>query len=463
MKKLFLLALCLLLVALPAAAQEGEGWPEGLPPHSECAEDLTGQTIQMYHFGDFSGPYGPITQPFLAGFADSIAYVNAHGGVCGAMLEQVYDDTGGDIAKTQSIYDRFSTEFDPDFLILYSSADAELLREQLAEAEIPAAISAGSTEGLYGEDGQTPGWIFATNPLYTDQFGAMCDYIAGNPDQFPEPVLGYISWDNAFGRAAYTPETVAYCESVGVEVIDTAEFFSPTTPDIQSQVQNLVDAGATVFYTNTLATGSTLIAATLANMGLDDEIQLTGVNWVMDTSVGLLSAQQGVAGADGMPAANGIIGSLPFHWWSERELPGIQLVIEQADANERPPIVRNIAYLLGWMYTDYFMEVLIQTINRVGFEAMDGADVKETMETLEYTPLGLQTFRFEEGQRALAGNRIARLGYLGENGEEAVLPDNPPVLVQAGDAQFPVPILTPLTDFVPAPDLRPGGADVPAE
>jgi hypothetical protein len=113
------------------------------------------------------------------------------------------------------------------------------------------------------------------------------------------------------------------------------------------------------------------------------------------------------------------------------------------------------------MYTDYLTEVLIQTINRVGYEAMDGPDIRETMETLDYTPLGLQSFKFEEGIRALSGNRIAQMGYLGENGEAATLPDNPPVLVPVGEVQFPIPILTPLTDFAPAPDLRPGGADVP--
>ena len=108
--------------------------------------------------------------------------------VCAAQKSewQEYRDTAGDPNNVQPAYDHFSTLADkPDALILYASGDPERLRSQVAEDEIPALISAGSVEGLYGEDGKTPGWIYATNPLYVDQFGAFCKYVADNADRIP--------------------------------------------------------------------------------------------------------------------------------------------------------------------------------------------------------------------------------------------------------------------------------------
>ena len=72
--------------------------------HTECEVDLTGETITIYHIGDLSGPYAPITQPLLAGITDVIAFYNEHGLACGATLEQMYEDTGSDhVSKTYHV------------------------------------------------------------------------------------------------------------------------------------------------------------------------------------------------------------------------------------------------------------------------------------------------------------------------------------------------------------------------
>ena len=462
MRKITLAVLLLALVlALPAAAQEE--LPDFIQ-HTECEVDLTGETVTIYHFGDISGSYAFITQPLLAGLADSIAYFNARGGVCGAELASDNRDTGGDLAQTQAHYDYYSTlDPEPDLLVLYASPDAELLRDQLAEDEIPVLISAGSVPGLYGEDGATPGWIYASNPLYADQFGSFCRYVGANPDMFAEsPTVGYISWPGAFGEAAFTPETIAYCAEQGVTVLETPEYFPPTATDITTNVQNLVDAGANILYTNSLASGPVLVAGTLELLGLSEDVQLAGVNWALDTSVGLLGRNS--LGSDGLPAVNGIIGSLPFHWWTETDQPGIQLIREQAELNERQLSAQNIAYLLGWGLVDTYIEMYTQAVNEAGsLDAVDGAAIQSVINEMEYSPLGFYTFNYQGGElRAVAANRIAMMMFLNADmsgpatsGEDAMavpLPD--------GTTAY-IPILVPLTDFEDAPDLRPGGADVP--
>ena len=460
MKKVVLFIVLLSLLVVPAFAQEE--LPEFIQ-HSDCEVDLTGQTVTVYHFGDISGSYAFITQPLLAGLADAAAYFNARGGICGATIVQDNRDTGGDLAQTQAAYDAYSSlDPKPDVIVLYASGDAELLRDQLAEDEIPAFISAGSVAGLYGEDGATPGWIYATNPLYADQIGSFCAYVGANPEQYPDPVIGYISWPGAFGSSAFTPETMAYCAEQGVSMLETPEYFLPTATDISGNVLNLVDAGANILYTNSLASGPFMIAKTVVDLGLEEDVQLAGVNWALDTSVGLLSRT--ALGSDGLPAVNGIVGSLPFLWWSERAEPGIALINEQAAANERSLSTQNIAYLLGWAVVDTYIEMYIQTVNRVGsLDAVDGATVKETIESMVYSPLGFYEMNFADGVRAVNGNRMATMMFLNATGDGVATSGDDAMKVDLPDGtQAFIPVLVPLTEFAPAPDLRPGGADVPA-
>lgn len=463
MRKIALLvALLLLAIAVvPGAAQDDMALPDFIQ-HTECEVDLTGETITIYHIGDISGSYAPITQPLLAAFQDAMTYFNERGGVCGATFAQENRDTGGDPAQTQAAYDAFSTlDPKPDLIVLYSSQDSELLRPQVAEDEIPVLISAGSLEGLYGENGDAPGWIFATNPLYADQMAHFCQYVSENPDQFAEePTLGYIGWGAplaAFGQAAYTPEAIEYCESVGVSVVDPAEAFSPVAADVSTNIENLYDAGANIIYVNALATGTVRVAEAIHFLELQDELQLATVNWGMDTSAALVARSS--LGANGLPVLNGMIGSLPFGWWTESDNPAIQLVVEQADANERALPVRGITYLLGWMTVDLYAEVYIQTANRVGsLDAITGADILETLEGISYSPMTLSTTYFDGGEsRAARSNRLVQMRFVNAtmdgvatSGEDALA-----VPLEDGTNYYP-PVIIPLTDFEDAPDMRPG-------
>jgi branched-chain amino acid transport system substrate-binding protein len=447
------LILSMMVMSIPlTSAQEG-----GVIQHTECQEDLTGETIPFYTFGDLSGAYAGITQPLAAGFSDAIAYFNAQGGICGAKISLVSDDTGGDQELTQSLYDRYSTaDPKPLQILLYSSADAELLREQVAEDEIPINLFAGSTAGLYGENADEPGWIFAAIPLYTSQFGAFCEWVAASWEGLGiegDPAIGHLSWEGSFGRSTETPETTAYCESLGVSVVG-GEYFLPTSTDVTAQIQTLVEEkGANILFTTSLATGPALIAADLVNLGLEEKVLLAGVNWAIDSSVGLLGMR--TFAADGMPSTDGIVGLLPYVWWDEPH-PGTQLVQEQFAANDRSPTLRNIAYLAGFVAIDQYIEAVIRTVNRVGYANLDGAALYETMNDFQYDALGgVLSYVFSPDVREQTKTRIGMLTYAKDA-------DGAPVIVEVDGNPMMVPIVVPLTEeAMTTPDLRPGGADVP--
>ncbi|GAB4324747.1 MAG: hypothetical protein Kow00117_12770 [Phototrophicales bacterium] len=476
MRKITLL-LIVLLLALPVAAQDDEmGLPDFLP-HTECEVDLSGQTITIYHLGDVSSPgYSPITLPLLAGIADAAAYYNAHGGVCGAEITQVNFDTGGDPAQTSVGYEQLK-ENDPDLLVLYSSQDSELLRPTLIEDQIPVIISAGSIPGLYGESGmELDGWIYATNPLYADQFADFCDFVADNPDTFgEEPVIGYMGWGGpfaAFGLAAFTDETIAHCEMNGVDIIDEAQTFLPTATaeELATLVENLVLEDATIIYVNALATGPVRVAEAIEFIGLSDELELATVNWGMDSSVALLSRAS--LGEDGLPLVNGMYGSMPFGWWTETDDPAIQLIIAQADANERDLTVRGISYILGWTLVDSYVELYTVTANRIAeeqgltdggeiLEAIDGVAMRETIENHAFEPMGLFLQDFEGGtRRSVANNRIVQLRFANATMDGIATSGDDALKIDLGDGtNYYPPVIIQLTEFGPAPDMRPGMMD----
>jgi len=467
MRKLIVLMVFALLavVILPVTAQDDMEMVPYPGQHTECEHDLTGETITFYHFGDLSGPLGAITGPIVAAYDDAMAYHTEYGTLCGATVNYVNEDTGGDRERTQAAYDRFTSEFDVQMLGLYASDDAELLFDQLAEDEIPVVISAGSVPGLYGEDGQSPGWIYATNPLYVDQLGDFCEYMVDNPDTFADPVIGYLGWPNAFGQAAFTPEATAYCESLGVGFVATPELFNPAEPDIIVNVQNLTDAGANVLYVNALGpNGPGKVAQAMADLGIENEVHLAGVNWVMDTVSTGLTSQGAVNAETGLPVIDGMYGSVPYSWWTETDSPTVQFMTQQADLNERAAAVRGVTYMLTWGNIDLTIEAYIQTINSVGgLENVTGAALRETMDNIDYQVMGgMYTANFQEGAiRDVTNNRIAQMRFVNATFDGLATSADDAFVIE-GAGLF-LPTIVPVTEWGDTPDLRTGGADVPMD
>lgn len=267
--------------------------------HTACPKgaDLTGQTITFYHLIDLTTQLAEFAQPMRAGLEDAAAYFNSRGGICGATLANGFPDPARSYdAKTE--YHRLTSLRPKPVLIgLYDSDTAEQLRDNFTTDQIPAiGIRLGSELALYGPNGHMPGWIFSTSPLYTDQLGAFCQFVSQHPQQYPRPIIGYLSWMSTFGHAAHTPETISYCGSLGVKILDQPLYFADDATDIHALVQNLVDLGANILYSNSLGHGAALIAKTLVEMGLQKTLPVGVVNWAMDPTVGLLG--QTTPGAD---------------------------------------------------------------------------------------------------------------------------------------------------------------------
>ena len=386
-------------------------------------QNLEGETITLYHFGDISGPYAAITTPLVDGFNDAVAWLNEQGGIRGAKVEVVWADDGGNIEEAISIYNRFRTsDPKPLILIIYGSPELEALRERFVEDQIVTLTAGVSGEGLYVNSGWAFGWV----PIYSDQFGLFVDWLVENwadvkpPQAGDEIKLGFVTWDTAYGRAASTDEAIEYAKSKGVEVVGVEFIELSPTADTTTALLNMQAAGANVIYTNTLAFGPANILKDATALGLREQMLFAGNNWAMDL------ATLALAGPENM---EGFYSLMPYLWWDE-DHPGIEIIKEQFEKNQRPPQERNIAYLASFAIVDAARQVLERAIDDVGFDNLDGQAVYNAITTMgEIQALdGVLRLEYDETRRAPNRARVA--------------------VTQGGK-------FVPVTDWLVTPDLRP--------
>jgi len=394
--------------------------PEGPP-------DLTGETITLYHFGDLSGPYAAITAPLVHGAEDAVAALNAAGGIYGAQLEIQFADTAGSIDEAVAAYDRFTGE-NPNALamITYGSGEVEALAQRFAEDKIVNITAGLSARGFYVDSGYT----FGLGPIYSDQFGLVMSFLQENwatykPAEAGDEIkLAYLSWPTAFGQGALTPETRAYLEELGIELVAEETYDLSPTADTTTAILNAQAAGANVIWTNTLAFGVSVILNDLNSLELRDQFVVAADNWAMDLATYAFLAN---------PAFGvGVITAFPYLWWTDADNPGVQYAQELFVANERSAGEHNVGYLLLVAGVDMVAEAITHAIDNVGYENLTGEAVHDALiELSPFEPLdGVLRMDFRDGNRSPHTAQIR--------------------MIQGGPDAFAV-----LQDWTDTPDLRP--------
>lgn len=391
-------------------------------------DNLEGETITFYHFGDLSGPYAAITGPLVSGMEDAVAAINEAGGIRGATIEVQFADTGGSVDEAVAAYDRFTSADDNILMMItYGSGEVEALASRFAEDKIPS-LSAGLTaQGFYGPDS---GYVFGLGPIYPDQFGAFLDWATANWDDVkPEGAgdeikLAYLSWPGAYGQGALSPEAQAYAESLGVEIVANEQFDLSPTADTTTALLNAQAAGANVIWTNTLAFGPAALMNGIGALGLTGEFLVAGNNWAMDLATYAFVSDPALA--------VGFVAPFPYLWWNDADHPGIQYAEELFAANERSAGAHNVGYLLLVAGVDVAVQAIENAIDEVGFDALTGEDVHRALTEMgPYEGLdGVVQLDYSNGSRSPHVTQIRQ--------------------IQGGPDAFNV-----LQDWTETPDLRP--------
>ncbi len=390
--------------------------------------DLSGETITIYHFGDLSGPYASITAPLIHGAEDAIKAINEAGGIYGAMLEIKFADDGGNIDEAVAAYDRFTSE-DPNafVMITYGSGEAEALATRFAEDKIVNLAAGLSAKAFYGPGS---GYTFGLGAIYPDQLGFVMKFLVENWAEYkPEGAgdeikLAYLSWPTAFGQGALTPESRAYLEELGVQVVAEETYDVSPTADTTTAILNADAAGANVIWTNTLAFGPAALLNGLYALGLRDKFVVAGCNWAMDLATYAFLADPSYA--------VGLIAPFNYLWWTDVDNPGIQYAQQLFETNERTAGEHNIGYLLLVAGVDMLVKAITHVIDTQGFENLNG-------ETLQQALIEMSPFEALDG--------VFRADYSGDNRSPHMAQLR---MIQGGPDAFVV-----ILDWSEMPDLRP--------
>jgi len=317
-----------------------------------------------------AGREGPVAAILGEAFAfateDAVNAINSNGGVCGAEIEVVFNETNYDVEQEVAVYEQ--TRDEAILIFTYGSGATVALAEQFTEDKIVAFAAGVNGPAIYVPRN---GYTIADIPIYSDQFAGFLLWLSENwADVKPEAagddiVVGVIGWANAFGAGATTDEALAYAESLGITVLPLEEQAVSPDADVSGQLQNMLVNGANVIYNQNLSFSVTQVIGTLRAMGVWDDVVVGGVSWSMNSDV-LNFMGENVALADGY------YGVLPNLTWNDTDAEIIQEAMVAFDAGGYPENERSNTYLLTYATFFAVKDILERAVNEYGFENLSG-------------------------------------------------------------------------------------------
>jgi hypothetical protein len=394
--------------AAPTEEPAEEPTPEP-EPVSNCEVGYEGETITVYQSAGLTGPLSQILgQGFINGSKDAVAAINASGGVCGAEFVIRLEDSQYDPNQELEIYETFRAEDPkPMFLLTYGSGAAIVLKDRTIEDNI-----VNITAGLNAQS------------FYVPRNGRTDIKPEGAGDDI---IVGAIGWDNAFGAGATTPEALAFAESLGVTVLPLEVQEVSPTADVTGQLQNLLLGGANVIWTQSLSFGPAQVIGTLHGLGAWNSAVVAGVNWAINTDVVYILGENAAA-------MHGFYGVFPYKWWNDTDEPGVQEALANFEAGGYPAPDMAVGYLLSHGSIYALRDILVNAINNVSFENLDGAAFFDSMQELG----------------VISANGLFELDVRGENRAPGMAQIRQAQMNADGQIEFVV-----IEDFFQLPDTRP--------
>ncbi len=389
-----------------------------------CEVDLTGEQIVIYQQ---AGREGPLAAILGSGFAyateDAVRVINDNGGICGAMVRVEFGETNYAVEQEIAVYERFRVATPkPVFLLSYGSGATLALTERVFEDEIVHLVAGLEADAIYNP---VSGYTVAAAPIYSDQFAGFLEWLSNNWDEYrPEGagddiVVGVVGWPNAFGAGATTPAAIAYAEELGITVLPLEEAALSPDADVSGALQNLVLSGANVIWNQSLSFTPAQVVGTAHALGIWDQIVMSGVNWSMHNDVPTFLGEN-------QALIDGYLGPLPYAYWSDTDVPGVQLALMAFEEAGRPDSDRSTTYLTTFAQFLAIRTAYIHAVNmQGGLEGVTGATMLEAMEDLgEIDGGGISVYVVGDTDRSPNTTSIRRVTWDGEKVVYEILDDN---------------------------------------
>jgi branched-chain amino acid transport system substrate-binding protein len=336
------------LAALPAAAQE----------------------IPVGHLADYSGPTSDVGTPYGQGVSDTIAYINANGGIGGRKIDAETVDYSYQVPRAVSTYKGWSGRVVA--IQGWGTADTEALVAFVGKDKIPyysASYSAALTDPAGGSKADKPApYNFFYGPSYSDAARAMVQWAAEDWKRKGgkgKPKYVHMGANHPYPNA---PKAAAeeYARELGFEVLPAIQF-ALTPGDYTAQCLTLKQAGANYAYLGNTAGSNISVLKACHAAGV--KVQFLGNVWGMDEN----AMKAAGAAADGVvfPLRTGAV-------WND-DVPGMKLmkgISKMSDPSGNA--YRAIHYLAGACTVLYMKEAMEWAAGNGG---ITGENIKKGMES----------------------------------------------------------------------------------
>lgn len=353
---------------------------------------------------DLSGPLAGTMRPQVDGNLDAWRYINEEkDGILGHSVRPVVVDFRMDAALAISGWERVRDE---GALIVQSGSAsiAPFLTNSAEDDHIPILAGQGSIEQMFPQE---PSFVFGTVPMLYSLFDAACseienDWAKRGQDDSPRIAFDIVSFGNYQKIESKCGTIVA--EKRGWEYLITATSIGP--PDVTTQVFQMKKFGCDYVF---------LMGTDAAVILFIKEFDRQNFHPKIYGSLALGDPE--VWSATGQLAA----GATFFQHgpqWTDIDLQGIQF-LHELNANWHPEVeIRPGLYPRGFSHAMAVAEAIKRAIEKTSIENVDGAAVREAMETFrDYDPMGWNapytwTPTDHQGTRGLVWYRWAEDGTM---------------------------------------------------
>jgi branched-chain amino acid transport system substrate-binding protein len=387
-----------------------------------CADGLEGETITYYSQAGLTGPLATILGGgFVYALNDSIAEINAAGGICGATVVLELNDTQYDADQEVAIYQQIREDDPPPFSIAtYSSTASVVLSPFVNEDKIVNFAAGLNTKAAYVPRN---GYTVGIAPIYSDQFAGFLTFLDKNwADIKPEGagddiVVGVLGWDHPFGEGATTTEALAVAESLGITVLPLEKHALTADADVVTPLQTLALGGANAIYYQGLGPWTAMTIGTLHGMELWNSMVVGGCNWAFNADVLVTLGESA-------PAMIGFYGVFPWQWWNDTDVEGIQMANAAFDAGGYPEADKAISYLMTYAGVYGWADIVEHAIDMFGFENLNGENFMAAFQDLGIVDnLGIYHFDVEGENRAPGQAQIRQVQLVDGEIEFVVVED----------------------------------------
>jgi len=321
--------------------------------------------VTYLSLADYTAAIAGLNVPADMGCEDYIKELNSKGGVDGVKVKFIGVDTRYDVARGVSAYKRYRTE--PKLLV------ANAIGTPIGKAVAPLATK-DKLVTLVPGDGEFQanlGRIFVWGPTYQDSFAATIDWLLADWKKKGKtgiPKLGYISWDNAYGKE-FLRGGKEYAEKMGV-ALAPPEFFPPGSLDHTVYLTRLAKAEVNYIFVGGVDPTPTNVIRDAHKLGLTKTIQFFCDYWG-PTSLGVHLHPEALEGT--------VIVSYYLRGDDARKHPLANLWVKYGRGKLED---MNEVYTIGMSWAMTFEAALKIALKEVGYKKLDGEVIYQTYQKL---------------------------------------------------------------------------------